>query len=212
HSILSASAPLPYWDEHCLCRRHVEPRQRSQAEAPSLFGCLFPNLCDTLPPARPPARHAPLHKPRHDEHQRSPCPPLRGGPLTRGGGTPTHSAPWSSRPPTTCRPRSPRRCSRLVTRIVTRDHRRRLDNRRCAREFRPDLPYIALHAFLADWLHPALAHRASTAWRSCGPIFSGFSYGDVSCVFSYRFAPASFLPFRSLSPLRIRSSSPFCPL
>ncbi|KAJ7827271.1 hypothetical protein B0H14DRAFT_3467217 [Mycena olivaceomarginata] len=46
--------PLPYWDEHCLCRRHVEPRQRSQAEAPSLFDCLFPNLRDTLLPPCPP--------------------------------------------------------------------------------------------------------------------------------------------------------------
>jgi hypothetical protein len=49
-------------------------------------------------------------------------------------------------------------------------------------------------------------HHASTAWRSCGPIFSGFNYGGVSCVFSYCFAPASFIPFRALSPLRICSS------
>ncbi|KAJ7825292.1 hypothetical protein B0H14DRAFT_2596667 [Mycena olivaceomarginata] len=40
---------------------------------------------------------------------------------------------------------------------MTCDHRRLLDNRCCAQEFHPDLPYIALHAFLANWLHPALA-------------------------------------------------------
>ncbi|KAJ7363046.1 hypothetical protein DFH08DRAFT_1073870, partial [Mycena albidolilacea] len=152
HSILSASAPLPYWDEHCLCRWHVKPRQRSQAEAPSLFGCLFPNPRDTLPPARPPCPSS-----QTNEHQCSPHPLPRGGPLTWGGGTPAHSTPWSSCPPKTSRPRSPRRCSHLVTRILTRDHRRHLDNRHYAREFHPDLPCITLHAFLTDWLHPALA-------------------------------------------------------
>ncbi|KAJ7888948.1 hypothetical protein B0H14DRAFT_3429922 [Mycena olivaceomarginata] len=97
HSILSASAPLPHWDEHCLCRRHVEPRQRTQAEAPSLFGCLS-SPTSTTPPSCPPARLL-CPSSHHDEHHRSPRPLPRGGPLTRGvGGTPATTPTTPKRP------------------------------------------------------------------------------------------------------------------
>ncbi|KAJ7834804.1 hypothetical protein B0H14DRAFT_3461823 [Mycena olivaceomarginata] len=63
----------------------------------------------------------------------SPRPLPRGGPLTRGGGTPAHFLP------------------------PTYDLQTALPVPLLAPSHQNHLPYIALHAFLADWLHPALA-------------------------------------------------------
>jgi hypothetical protein len=60
-----------------------------------LAASLFPNLCDTtLPPARLPCPSS-----HHDEHQRSPRPLPRGGPLTRGGGHSSDNTDNTQAPP-----------------------------------------------------------------------------------------------------------------